>query len=911
VGGATFSSGTFTGGSSNISCSGALVISGCAFTSTSAQLSVSGSYTLSSGSFTHNNGRVTFNSTATLSGSTSFYRLDLNANATGKTFTVASGTTFTVTNDFYYLGNATIRVNTGTIDVKKNIYLQNTASTNLAGDATIKISGSGKQTLNGVTATESVLPNVRIEKPGLSDTLLLVNRIYVRGNWTWISGTVDAGTSLVYFYDANSSTITGTHTLYDVMFFASSTNMTTNIAAGTTLTVKHSLAFTGGANGIGLNGGTINAQGDISLAGTSSTNIGGGSTLIRINGTGTQTLTGSLTPGAGRLPGIEIAKSMGTLYITDNISVLGNWTWTSGTIDATSSIVYFTGTKTITGSHALNAVIFNNGSNATYTFATGTTLTVKNSMLIASSTNTVTLNGGTISIEGNLVITNSSTATGGTTSIVFTGAADQTLTGNGSAGTGKIPQVSIQKSGGTLYIANTVSCPGSWTYTSGTVLSNYTSGGVNYTSTVAFTGTSNVDGQGTSSTMPFYNVLFSGASTLTGNLDVNNALSITGTLAAGSNTVNVGGSWSNTGTWTYATSTVVFDGNTVSTISKASGTETFYNLSVNRTENPARALSYLKAASPVQINASLTLTKGRVITDATNYLELIDNATCTTAAQGAYVHGPVRKVGNDAFVFPLGDTALVDSVAYHPLGITAPGSTGDKFMARYYAVGQTVGDSLVDSLATVSDQEYWSITRLAGSSNVTVTVGWNRNSANVDNYDDMRLAGWNGIKWLDLGNAVITAGSGKGNITASISTNFAANASWAVTIGSRVNSRGYAILKRKLDAGYYQCSNGKLMFRFDEEYNDPDAKLSFRIYDDEHDEVGSSSDVIAGHEPLVYYGSNYYLLNVMSCDILPEGVLINGYYILEVINDKSEHWYLRFKHTTTISVICNGQGNPN
>jgi hypothetical protein len=1031
--GAVLSAGTFSGGSSNITVSGVFTLSGCSFTSTSATLTLTSTYTKSSGTFTHNSGLVYFNpgGSKTYTGSTTFYQIEFNPTANGTSLTFASGTTFTTTDLTVSGTHQTTFIGTGVIDVKGNITVSNTVST-LSSAPLITITGTGSQHIYGVASGSAFpLPNVTVNKS--SDTLHLHDFIYVAGDWTRTSGVIDAGTSTVGF--CNILTITGTFSLYNVDFDGQ--NNYTYTLTSATLTVNGDLSLTYNNSGgyVRLFGGTIHAKGNVFVNNTTNTNstFAGGTTIILIDGTGSQTLTGSTTAGAGlfptirinkssgtltlantisvggnwtyttgtvsvgtscvyfintktitltlaqslkrvtfsaattatftltgasltvdstliitgagvftftgdtihaqgnitdsnsgnggsgtttilidgavnqtltgnstagdgRLPDIIIRKTSGTLTLASTISVTGDWTWTTGTISAGSSTLYFISTKTISGTHALNNVTFDGSAASTYTIGSGNTLTVKGT-LATNGASAVTLNTGTIHAQGDITVTNSATGASGTASIVINGSGTQTLTGSGMAGQGRLPAITIDKTTGDLFLASVISVYGGWNYLQGKVDAD-----ANLT-TVNFYGTFNVDAQGSGGWMSFYNMTIAGGSTtLTGTVGVLNDLTINSstTLSAGSNVITVGGNWNSQGTWTYGTSSVTFNGSGYKQITGVSGSQVnFYDVVFNK----STTLSSLRLSKPVKINHGVTLTQGHIKTDTINYLEFADNATLTGGGDNAYVHGPVRKTGNDAFVFPLGDTLYADTAAYHPLAMTAPSSTGDKFQATYFATTYTVGDSLVDSLSSVSRDEYWKFERKAGSSNVYLTLGWNRNSGSAEDLNVLRIANWNGVKWLDLGAASITASGTYGTVTGSVLPSFNSNVAH-LTFGKKKISVPYAVLKKKLDGGYYQEVNGSLYFKFDEEYNDADGILHFNIYDSQNIVATSDQLIDPSIQPLVSYGDNRYKMNTLHCQFSPSGSLPNGVYILEVINEKNEHWYLRFKQTTTISYTC-------
>lgn len=883
--GAALGGGTFKGGSANITSSGAVTINGTAFTSTSATMAISANFTLSSGSFTHNSGLVKFDVTCTITGSMTFKQLEFTSSS-ARTFTIASGTTLTVDSTLTISGTAASTFNTGTINANKDIVVSNTGASGGGGTATIVVHGSGSQSFSGASIANGVsrLPNVTINKSG--GTVTLSNRLVILGNWTWSNGTVTCASSNIIGF-AGTKTITGTHTLGKVIFGGSGT-VTFTIASGTTLTIADSLFFKD-ATSMTINTGTINAQGYIkdALIGTS----GGGSASFVINGGSNQTFVGNGVFGGGKLPNVTINKSGSTLTLDSIISVAGNWTYTAGTIAPGYSTVAFYGTKTISGSHTLMNVYFGGATASTYTIASGTTLTVNDTIRLGDANN-ITLSTGNISAHGNLYVVNTATGGGGDATITFNGnSGNQTLMGNGTAGQGRLPNIVIDKpSLYQMYFASVITVAGDWTYVQGSVDPS--------SSAVGFVGTHNVDGEN-SGVMAFNKVSFGGTTTLTGGIKVLDNLTIatSSSLSAGSYTIQLVGNWNNNGTFTAGTSTLSFFRSSYSRITRSGGTETFYNLGIDRAGS-------VTLYSPVTISGTLTFTEGVFKTNSTNFLNLADNATATGGSDIGYVHGPMRKTGNDAFTFPLGDTTL-SSGAYHPLGITAPSSTGDQFEAKYLAQnGLTAyGSTKVDSLENVSDCEYWTLERKAGSSTVKATISWNSNLCNSDNFSDLRIAGWNGTQWNDLGADNPTLTGDLGTITTTSTVSFSLNP-LPLTLSKKKVFGPCAILHKKLDGGYYQAINGKLMFRYDEEYTPNHDDLNYIIYADDHSIVSSTATntFSIANKPKVRYGDNRYLINTASCHVGAGGYLPNGFYILEVINDKNEHWYLRFKNVSVISV---------
>ncbi len=874
TGGASLKSGYFFCDNANVSTSGSFTIDGCTFKSTSATFTVTASFTLTSGTFTHNSGTVKFNSTSsTITGSCTFYNLTFDGPSNiAYTFTIAGGTTLTVDHTLTHSGAGSLTTNTGNITANGDIDLSGNTGSAGGGSATITISGSGRQTLTGAsTVGRGKLPKLTINKGG--DTLWLASNISAANHWTYTAGTLMPGTSLVYFI-ANL-TITGSHTLYDVRFAAQSNTYT--IAGGTTLTVNGTLLATGTQSAT-LNTGTINAKGDITFTANWSTQ---GSATIDINGTSSQILTGSGVANSGALCKVNINKSSGTLYLNDLITTYNDWTYTQGTIDDStySGSLYFAvpgggSAPTITGDHSIRRVTFYANSGLLVNLATGTDFSVTE-LLKFTGSNSIQLWTGSLHAKGDIEILCASTGGGNNTNLIIDGTGDQDFIGTSYASVG-MPVVTISKTSGTLYLFDSIYVANNWNYTGGTVNAG--------TSTVLFINNANLDAQGTSTNMAFHHVVVkSFTRTLTGKLTATGNLTILGStgLTTGGNDIDLGGTWSNSGTYTGSTTKVTLNGSGNQWIYKSSGSQSFYDFVINKSGGKVYGLS------PVNITNSAILTKGIYKTTSTNILSLADNVTLSGGSDSSYIHGPLKKTGNDIFTFAVGDTTL-GSYGYHPLSITAPSSATDAYTVEYSATNPIAiyGGTKVDSLEEVSTAEYWVLTRNAGSSTVTPKLGWNTNNGINGSQADLTIARHNGSNWIDLGRTAMTlVGSTQGTLTATIGVSAS---SAALTFARK--TANYTSLNRKLDGGYYRIVNNMLRFRYNEEYNDQDNLLNFKIYKvSDRSVVADDSDVQDVFKK-VYYGDNNYGFDISFLN----GGLASGDYLLEVTNEKSELNYLRF-----------------
>ncbi|OFX40924.1 MAG: hypothetical protein A2W95_16875 [Bacteroidetes bacterium GWA2_40_14] len=484
---------------------------------------------------------------------------------------------------------------------------------------------------------------------------------------------------------------------------------------------------------------TVTGSPNISTGG-SWTNSGGtfnadNSTVQLMAVSGTYTVT----QGTGNFNNVEI-NSGGGYNLLANLQVNNNITLTSGNLNSNSFDIYvggdwsntggtFTpGTKTVyfngTGSNIINA-----GGSSFYNISfTGNATTLLNSNLVA--TNQYTQSAGVVDLSSD----------GGTTNHNLTINNRLSLTGGSLLGRNS-----------TISVGENWSIAGTGTFTAGT-------------STVILT-----NNTGTKSITPrsqaFYNLTINGTATfnLSGALVVNNNLAI---LAGGLSVTNldypitVSGNWSNNGTFAPYTGTVTFNGSLAQTLS-GSATHNFGTLVLNNTG--ATGLTF---SSPANINTALTLTDGILFTSALNLLTFNDNATSSSGSNSSFINGPAKKVGNDAFSFPLGDSTF-----WAPLEITAPSLVTDAFTVEYVFAQNPFATypctNCNPSVNGVSRIEYWDITRSNGTSTPNVTLYFkDMDRSKIVDLNDLIFAHYDGSEWVQMGtNTGISDGANMCHVT--------------------------------------------------------------------------------------------------------------------------------------------------
>jgi photosystem II stability/assembly factor-like uncharacterized protein len=455
-----------------------------------------------------------------------------------------------------------------------------------------------------------------------------------------------------------------------------------------------------------------------------------------------------------------------TLASSGNVGLSGDFTPSTNSLTVTGSTLLLNGAKkqTIYNSPTLNNLSFAGTYNDTLYIGSNDTTTVNGTITIAG-TKALAINTGNIKSLGDITITNSSTdITASSGLIKICGTGTQTLTGSGTANTGKLCNIRLDKPSGTLNLSSTISLVGGWNFVRGAVSAG--------SSTVVSCGSASYS-CATSPTnyFAFNNFrVYSNTATLSGALvAVGNVLINSGaTLNGNAKEIYLGGNWDNSGSFTYANTTVIFAGasglgSANQRIIKASGTENFYDIKADK----ANGKLYLNC--PVNVNNKLFLSKGVIVSTATNLLTFPHGSSIDTSFSGndtCYISGPVKKIGNQTFTFPLGDTTLT-SGRYHPLSITAPTNTTDAFTAQYYSSFSGTDTLAVDSIQ-MCKTEYWTIARNVGSSNVLTTLGWNSNNCLTTNTYDMVVSGWDGSIWKSLEGNNITINGSKGAVKSTI-----------------------------------------------------------------------------------------------------------------------------------------------
>lgn len=174
----------------------------------------------------------------------------------------------------------------------------------------------------------------------------------------------------------------------------------------------------------------------------------------------------------------------------------------------------------------------------------------------------------------------------------------------------------------------------------------------------------------------------------------------------------------------------------------------------------AGAGKVLTLGAPLTVTGSLTLDEGLVRTTATTLLILADQATATAGSATSYVDGPLRKVGQQAFVFPLGKDGQ-----WARLGISAPATSTTSFTAEYIAAAHPTRTTAA-SLNNLSQVEYWTLDGAGTSDAVQVRLFWeDAFRSGLDDFStDVQVVTLAGSQWATAGNGGLGGSLNAGSV---------------------------------------------------------------------------------------------------------------------------------------------------
>ncbi len=216
---------------------------------------------------------------------------------------------------------------------------------------------------------------------------------------------------------------------------------------------------------------------------------------------------------------------------------------------------------------------------------------------------------------------------------------------------------------------------------------------------------------------------------------------------------------------------IIFNGSTANQTISGVGQYNFYNLTMGNTF----ATGTLTLQSPISVSNNLSLSNNNIVTDGVNYILMGSSSSVSPEGGSAdsYVDGPMRKLGNSEFIFPIGAGTV-----WAPIGIAAPASSSTIAADYTFASSANNWDPNYmcdpDEIHHTSGVEYWELTTTDATP--AVTLYWkDAVRSGIENPNDLVVAHWENCpakseyNWLSKGGTIVEEGASSGYITSTIS----------------------------------------------------------------------------------------------------------------------------------------------
>ena len=218
-----------------------------------------------------------------------------------------------------------------------------------------------------------------------------------------------------------------------------------------------------------------------------------------------------------------------------------------------------------------------------------------------------------------------------------------------------------------------------------------------------------------------------------------------------------------TGTGTFTTtSTVGITGNLVFAGTAAQSITCLVQLS-NKPNIEISNPSGVTLNSNFSIPATLKLTNGLLNTSTTNLLSIFSTGSFSGGGATAFVNGPIAITtsATTSFLIPIGKGGK-----YRPIQITPVVSTPTSFKLEYFNTSYSNTTSLATSIISVSDNEYYDITRTVGIANITLALPYEFNAGVVANTNQLAIARFDGASWMaESANPTVSGNTLSGTLT--------------------------------------------------------------------------------------------------------------------------------------------------
>jgi hypothetical protein len=189
----------------------------------------------------------------------------------------------------------------------------------------------------------------------------------------------------------------------------------------------------------------------------------------------------------------------------------------------------------------------------------------------------------------------------------------------------------------------------------------------------------------------------------------------------------------------------------------------FYDLILDQQETGT-----VNLLQDIIVDHHLQLNNG-IMASPLGYTVVIENdATSTEGNPTSHISGPVKKMGDDAFVFPIGKNGR-----WMRLAISAPTSVASALTVEYFNDGFQDIHTVNLPLSAVSPVEYWKVENTAAAGGISVTLYWqNAAESGITSCPDLTVAARQTTNWYEIPSSVSGTCSGdqSGTVTTTVLT---------------------------------------------------------------------------------------------------------------------------------------------
>ncbi len=240
--------------------------------------------------------------------------------------------------------------------------------------------------------------------------------------------------------------------------------------------------------------------------------------------------------------------------------------------------------------------------------------------------------------------------------------------------------------------------------------------------------------------------------------------------------IAVAGDWISLGTFDPDVNSVAFVGGAVQTVSSTG----FFGL---RLDNSGGGVNLV---GPSTVGGALVLDNGIIHTQSNDLLTVLDNATATSGSASSHVDGPMKKIGNDAFVFPVGKNGT-----WRRIGIQDINDQDTEYTAEFIPVAAPALTPLALGLSAINTAEHWALTRAVTADNARVALYWeDAAGSGLTDCASLVVARWDGTAWQ--GEPSTVSGSCVGNAAGNVESNNSVSSYSAFTFGTNDGTVGLA-----------------------------------------------------------------------------------------------------------------------